>query len=135
MAVDTGPIATEDQFPCRTLVACLFCPRGNARGPSPSFSQGLGRCFLLDYRLQSAEHDYCVYHECLVHPGALLHSERGPAEVLVGGPLGLVAVDLLLKHASVEEVVVVESDEVVHNMVRLAATPCRLCPLRLCAVH
>ena len=47
MAFDTGPIATENQFPCRTLVACLdpgplpmWC--GAGRGGRPFVRPDLG---------------------------------------------------------------------------------------------
>jgi spermidine synthase len=42
-----------------------------------------GRCLVLDGKMQSAQHDEYIYHECLVHPAMLMHAN--PKSVFVGG--------------------------------------------------
>lgn len=45
--------------------------------------ESLGKCLLIDGRIQSAEKDEFIYHEALVHPPLLLHPH--PRKVLVLG--------------------------------------------------
>ena len=71
-------------------------------------TEGYGRCLLLDGEVQSFEADEHIYHESLVHPAMLLHS--GPRRVLViGGGEGATLREVL-RHASVEEAVMVDLD-------------------------
>lgn len=70
-----------------------------------------GKVLLLDGKLQSAEADEFVYHECLVHP-ALLHHPNPKKVFIMGGGEGSTAREVLL-HKSVEKVVMVDIDEVV----------------------
>ncbi|MCX8196599.1 MAG: polyamine aminopropyltransferase [Acidilobaceae archaeon] len=68
-----------------------------------------GKLLLLDGKSQSSEHDEFVYHEALVHPAMLLHPR--PQRVLIlGGGEGATLREVL-KHRSVEEVVMVDIDE------------------------
>jgi len=72
-----------------------------------SASQGV--CVVLDGDLQSCAADEAFYHEALVHPAMLLHPE--PRRVLVmGGGEGATAREVL-RHPSVERVVMVDLDE------------------------
>ena len=66
---------------------------------------------LLDGKLQSAEADERVYHECLVHP-AMLHHPNPRKVFICGGGEGSTAREVL-KHKSVEKVVMVDIDKVV----------------------
>ncbi|WZN59115.1 polyamine aminopropyltransferase [Chloropicon roscoffensis] len=70
-----------------------------------------GKVLLLDGKLQSAEADERVYHECLVHP-ALLHHPNPKKVFICGGGEGSTAREVL-KHKSVEKVVMVDIDKVV----------------------
>jgi len=70
-----------------------------------------GKVLLLDGKLQSAEADERVYHECLVHP-ALLHHPNPKRVFICGGGEGSTAREVL-KHKSVEKVVMVDIDKVV----------------------
>jgi len=75
-----------------------------------------GRALILDGAIQATERDTFIYHEILAHPPLLMQDD--PAEVLViGGGDGGILVELL-KHRSVERVVVVELDRMVVDAAR-----------------
>mgnify|MGYP001626256417 CR=1 FL=1 len=66
-------------------------------------------CFCLDNQIQSSTKDEWIYHECLVHPIMITHPN--PKKVLiVGGGEGAVLREVL-KHSTVENVVMVEIDK------------------------
>jgi len=68
-----------------------------------------GRCLVLDGKIQSAQFDEHIYHETLIHPAMLLHNE--PKKVFVaGGGEGAVLREIL-KHPSVERLVMVDIDQ------------------------
>jgi spermidine synthase len=74
----------------------------------------LGRLVVLDNKIQSAEADEFVYHEILVHPAMVTH--RAPKIVLIlGGGEGATLREVL-KHRSVEKVVMVDIDEEFVNL-------------------
>ena len=70
-----------------------------------------GKTLVLDGKTQSTAADEFVYHECLVHPAMLLHGN--PKRVYVGGGGELATTREVLKHASVEECVMVDLDGMV----------------------
>jgi spermidine synthase len=76
----------------------------------------LGRLFTLDGRPMTAIGDEFIYHECMVHPAALAHPVPRTALVLGGGDGG--AARQLLKHPSIERIVVAELDAEVVRMTR-----------------
>lgn len=68
-----------------------------------------GVCVALDGDVQSCSADEALYHEALVHPALLLHP--APRRVLVmGGGEGATAREVL-RHPSVEQVVMVDLDD------------------------
>ena len=68
-----------------------------------------GICISLDGDIQSCESDEQIYHEALVHPAMLAHPE--PKTVLImGGGEGATAREVL-RHKSVQKVVMVDIDE------------------------
>ena len=74
----------------------------------------LGRVLILDNKIQSAEADEYIYHECLVHPAMMRHGD--PATVLIlGGGEGATLREVL-KYKSVVRVTMVDIDE---ELVRL----------------
>jgi spermidine synthase len=74
----------------------------------------LGRLVVLDNKIQSAEADEFVYHETLVHPAMVAHP--APKNVLIlGGGEGATLREVL-KHRSVEKVVMVDIDEEFVNL-------------------
>ncbi|KAH9536983.1 hypothetical protein CY35_16G028200 [Sphagnum magellanicum] len=75
-----------------------------------------GKVLLLDGKLQSAELDEFVYHESIVHPALLYHSN--PKSVFImGGGEGSTAREAL-KHSSVKKVVMCDIDQEVVDFCR-----------------
>ncbi|MSQ11180.1 MAG: polyamine aminopropyltransferase [Dehalococcoidia bacterium] len=69
----------------------------------------LGRVLRLDGKTQSAELDEHVYHESLVHPAMLLHP--APRSVFIGGGGEGATAREVLRHGTVERVVMVDLDK------------------------
>ena len=67
-----------------------------------------GRALVLDGKLQSAERDEYIYHEALVQPALCAHC-RPRRVLIIGGGEGATAREVL-KHPSIEEVVMVDLD-------------------------
>ncbi|XP_068652392.1 thermospermine synthase ACAULIS5-like [Aristolochia californica] len=68
-----------------------------------------GKALVIDGKLQSAEIDEFIYHECLVHP-ALLHHINPRTIFIMGGGEGSTAREIL-RHKTVEKVVMCDIDE------------------------
>lgn len=69
---------------------------------------------MLDGEIQSAEKDEWIYHEALVHPALVTHSEiSGPKKVLILGGGEGATVREVLKHKTVESVTMVDIDPMV----------------------
>jgi spermidine synthase len=67
-----------------------------------------GRLFRLDGFNMTSEKEEFVYHENMVHPAAVAHAAPRRALIIGGGDGGLA--EEMLKHPSIEEVVMVELD-------------------------
>lgn len=68
-----------------------------------------GKCLILDGKIQSAQFDEYIYHEALIHPAMVMHPS--PAKIMVvGGGEGAVLREIL-KHPTVEKVLMVDIDE------------------------
>lgn len=79
-------------------------------------TENYGRALMLDGSIQSAEYDEALYHEMLVHPPMLAHPN--PRNILIlGGGEGATLREVL-KHPSVESVVMVDIDEELVNLCR-----------------
>ncbi|KAK9099473.1 hypothetical protein Syun_026518 [Stephania yunnanensis] len=75
-----------------------------------------GKVLVIDGKMQSAEIDEFVYHECLVHPALLYHPN--PITVFImGGGEGSAAREVL-KHKSIEKVVMCDIDQEVVDFCR-----------------
>ncbi len=68
----------------------------------------LGRCLIVDGKIQSAEADEYIYHELLVHPAMIAHPH--PRRVLVCGGGEGAPLREILRHPTVESVVMVDID-------------------------
>ncbi len=79
-------------------------------------TESFGRLFRLDGRFMTSEKDEFVYHECMVHPAAICHPSPQRALVIGGGDGG--STEELLKHPSMERVVMAELDGAVVEMAR-----------------
>jgi len=70
-----------------------------------------GRQLILDLKTQSAEKDEHLYHESLTQPAMFIHPN--PKKVFIGGAGELATAREVLKHQSVERVVLCDLDKVV----------------------
>ncbi|HLE78587.1 MAG TPA: fused MFS/spermidine synthase [bacterium] len=68
----------------------------------------LGRCLIIDGKIQSAAIDEHIYHELLVHPAMVAHP--APKRVLVCGGGEGAPLREILRHPAVERVVMVDID-------------------------
>ncbi|MGI6307786.1 MAG: fused MFS/spermidine synthase [Dethiobacteria bacterium] len=75
-----------------------------------------GRCLILNGKIQSAQFDEYIYHEALVHPAMVIHPL--PKKVLVVGGGEGAALREILKHPSVEKLVMVDIDQDVVKLCR-----------------
>ncbi|KDP34042.1 hypothetical protein JCGZ_07613 [Jatropha curcas] len=75
-----------------------------------------GKVLVIDGKMQSAEADEFIYHECLIHPAFLCHPK--PKKVFImGGGEGSAAREAL-KHKSIEKVVMCDIDQEVVDFCR-----------------
>lgn len=75
-----------------------------------------GRLFRLDGCNMTSEKDEFIYHENMVHPAALAQQAPRKALVIGGGDGG--SAEELLKHPSMESVVIVELDQTVVDIAK-----------------
>lgn len=86
----------------------LVCKKTNYQKMILAETYSFGRCLILDGETQSAEFDEFIYHEALVHPALILHP--CPKRVLIiGGGEGATLREVL-KHKTIEKVVMVDID-------------------------
>ncbi|XP_065850161.1 thermospermine synthase ACAULIS5 [Euphorbia lathyris] len=79
-----------------------------------------GKVLMIDGKMQSAEVDEFIYHECLIHPALLCHPK--PKKVFImGGGEGSAAREAL-KHKSIDEVVMCDIDQEVVEFCRTYLT-------------
>ncbi|CAO2816637.1 unnamed protein product [Amaranthus hypochondriacus] len=75
-----------------------------------------GKVLVIDGKMQSAESDEFIYHECLIHPALLCHAN--PKSVFImGGGEGSAAREAL-KHISIHKVVMCDIDKEVVDFCR-----------------
>ncbi|XP_010536155.1 PREDICTED: thermospermine synthase ACAULIS5 [Tarenaya hassleriana] len=75
-----------------------------------------GKVLVIDGKMQSAERDEFIYHECLIHPALLCH--QNPKTVFImGGGEGSAAREAL-KHKTIEKVVMCDIDQEVVDFCR-----------------
>ncbi|XP_054819596.1 thermospermine synthase ACAULIS5-like [Prosopis cineraria] len=79
-----------------------------------------GKVLVIDGKMQSAEKDEFVYHECLIHPALLCHSDPRTVFIMGGGE-GSSAREAL-KHKSIERVVMCDIDQEVVDFCRTYLT-------------
>jgi thermospermine synthase len=75
-----------------------------------------GKTYFLDGKMQSSQLDEFVYHESLVHPVMLAHPN--PKSVFIGGGGEFATAREVLRHKSVEHVVMVDIDEAACDVCR-----------------
>ena len=99
--------------PLRRSLALTHATQTHLPKPKPKPKQ---QTLFLDGKVQSSEVDEWVYHELLVHP-ALLHHPSPKRVFIAGGGEGATAREVL-RHPTVEEVVMVDIDKVVCDFCR-----------------
>lgn len=72
-------------------------------------TQGWGKVLVLDDVLQLTERDNFIYHEMMVHPALFIHPAPKRVAIAGGGDCGVLTE--VLKHAEVEEALLIELDE------------------------
>ncbi|XP_031259406.1 thermospermine synthase ACAULIS5 [Pistacia vera] len=75
-----------------------------------------GKVLVIDGKMQSAESDEFIYHECLIHPPLLCHPNPKTVFIMGGGE-GSAAREAL-KHKSIEKVVMCDIDQEVVDFCR-----------------
>ncbi|PSR93617.1 Thermospermine synthase [Actinidia chinensis var. chinensis] len=90
-----------------------------------------GKVLVIDGKMQSAEVDEFIYHECLIHPALLCHPNPSTVFIMGGGE-GSAAREAL-KHTSVDKVVMCDIDQEVVDFCRryLPANKQAFCNKRL----
>ena len=73
-----------------------------------------GRCLMLDGKIQSSESDEYLYHEALVQPVMCLHPH--PKKIFIGGGGEGATLREVLKHKSVDSVIMIDIDETVVDL-------------------
>jgi len=68
-----------------------------------------GRCLVLDGKLQSSQRDEFIYHEALVHPALITHSQ--PSTVFIAGGGEGATLREVLAHRFVNKAVMVDIDQ------------------------
>ncbi len=106
----TSP-GTAHMFAVKEYLVCKRTPYQQVEIADTTF---FGRILVLDGKIQSAESDEYIYHEALVHPAMLMHAR--PRRVLViGGGEGATLREIL-RHPTVEKVVMIDIDEEVVDL-------------------
>lgn len=75
-----------------------------------------GKALVIDGKMQSAEADEFIYHECLIHPAFLSHPKPKTVFIMGGGE-GSAAREAL-KHRSIDKVVMCDIDQEVVDFCR-----------------
>ncbi|KAJ9556898.1 hypothetical protein OSB04_011512 [Centaurea solstitialis] len=75
-----------------------------------------GKALVIDGKMQSAESDEFIYHECLIHPPLLCHAKPKTVFIMGGGE-GSAAREAL-KHKSIEKVIMCDIDQEVVSFCR-----------------
>lgn len=101
-------ICTPYELHSFSVKSCLFAGRTAFQDVAILDTHEFGKMLVVDGRTQSAEEDEYIYHEALVHPTMLTHSD--PRSVLIiGGGEGAILREIL-RYRSVQQVVMVDID-------------------------
>lgn len=107
---------SPDLVQIHSIKQVLFSGRTEFQSVEIIDTNSFGTCLVLDGKIQSSEQDEFIYHEALVHPAMLSHSN--PETVFIaGGGEGATLRDVLY-HKTVEKVVMVDIDKQVIDICR-----------------
>ncbi|MCS7206679.1 MAG: polyamine aminopropyltransferase [Dehalococcoidia bacterium] len=107
---------TPDLLHGASISRVLFSGRTRYQQVEVLETPAFGRMLVLDGKTQSAEGEEFVYHEALVHPALVAHPR--PQWVFIGGGGEGSTAREVLRHATVQQVVMVDVDEEVVHLCR-----------------
>lgn len=107
---------TPDMVQSYSIKEIIYSGRTQFQSIEIIESGGLGRCLILDGKIQSSEWDEFIYHEALVHPPMIAHPR--PERVFIAGGGEGATLREVLAHSSVKGVVMVDIDEEVIDICR-----------------
>ncbi|KPJ53602.1 MAG: spermidine synthase [Dehalococcoidia bacterium DG_18] len=107
---------TPDMVQSYSIKEVIYSGRTQFQSVEIIESGGLGRCLILDGKIQSSEWDEFIYHEALVHPPMIAHPR--PERVFIAGGGEGATLREVLAHSSVKRVVMVDIDEEVIDICR-----------------
>lgn len=102
------PLSEDAVFGYRSRARLLTRQSGCGQMLEIMETPQFGRVMRLDGRFMTSEREEFFYHEALVHPAAVAHPAPRRALIIGGGDGG--AAEELLKHPSIERVVIAELD-------------------------
>jgi spermidine synthase len=102
----------EDQLHCYAIEDVLVDIKTHWQKIQIIKTKTLGKCLIIDGKIQSSEADEYIYHESLVHPSLILHPD--PKEILVIGVGEGATLREILKYEDVH-IIAVEIDPEVIN--------------------
>ncbi|MEN2984763.1 MAG: methyltransferase domain-containing protein [Dictyoglomaceae bacterium] len=103
---------SEDQFHCYEISEVLVDIKTPWQKIQIIRNKTLGKCLVIDGKIQSTEADEYIYHESLIHPPLILHTD--PRDILVVGVGEGATLRELLKYPEVN-ITAVEIDPEVIN--------------------
>ncbi|MCX7766218.1 MAG: polyamine aminopropyltransferase [Candidatus Sumerlaeia bacterium] len=105
---------SEHKFTLHRIKEQILCTRTKYQTIKILDTYNLGRILVTDNKIQSAEADEYIYHECLVHPAMML--SPSPQRVLIlGGGEGATLREVL-KYKTVKKVIMVDIDRELVNI-------------------
>ncbi len=102
-------LTTDREGSLHSLEEVLHCSQTEFQKIEILRLGSFGKCLVLDGKIQSTERDEFIYHESLVHP-ALVTIDNVRSVLIAGGGEGA-TIREVLRHRSVEEVILVDLDK------------------------
>ncbi|MBM2831947.1 MAG: Polyamine aminopropyltransferase [Dehalococcoidia bacterium] len=100
---------SRDLVQSHRVKTVLYSGRSKFQSVDIIETPGLGRCLVLDGKIQSSEKDEFIYHEALVHPVMVSHPE--PKTVFIAGGGEGATLREVLRHRTVARAVMVDIDD------------------------
>jgi spermidine synthase len=107
---------TPDLIQSHSARKYIFSGKTKYQSVSIVETSAFGTCLVLDGKIQSSEYDEFIYHEALVHPAMLAHSN--PESVFIAGGGEGATLREVLRHKSVKRAVMVDIDKEVVDICR-----------------
>jgi spermidine synthase len=100
---------SDDFIQLHRLDKVLYTGRTKFQSAQIVHSSTLGRCLVLDNKIQSSEMDEYIYHEALVQPAMIAHPK--PEKVYIAGGGEGATLREVLRHKSVKKAEMVDIDD------------------------